>query len=29
MNETLKNIRNRRSTRAFLPEQLNDQICKI
>ena len=24
MNETLKNIRNRRSTRAFLPEQLND-----
>jgi len=23
MNETLKNIRNRRSTRAFLPEQLN------
>jgi nitroreductase len=24
MNETLKNIRNRRSTRAFLPEQLKD-----
>ena len=24
MNETLKNIRNRRSIRAFLPEQLND-----
>jgi len=24
MNETLKNIRNRRSNRAFLPEQLND-----
>lgn len=25
MNETLKNIRNRRSTRAFLPEQLKDE----
>jgi nitroreductase len=28
MNETLKNIRNRRSTRAFLPEQLVDEDIK-
>ena len=29
MNETLKNIRNRRSTRAFLPEQLKDMDMQV